>query len=357
MLPARASGEPIAVDCIPWCELDFDALNAIRAGLAERYSPATANVTLSQLRGLYKTAYVLGKVSERTWVAVRGLKAVRGSRVRRGRALSFDDERKLLAEAAKLPGYASTMFSCIIKLAIGGGLRREEVCKLALSAHERDVLHVLGKGNAERLVEVDEAMRESLTAWLAKRAEINPAHVGMFCSPQKPNRLLGVLSFNVVVTALAKRAGVVCTGPHDFRRTFATRLLDSGFDLAEVQRLMGHASVNTTARYDHRDEAKLRARRQATSLLAATAQTPAVVSPPLPPPNVDIDARAVLGVDSKTTADNVAAVEGFRRGVGESICTACGKRYDAHPMDPRRVTALGKPWLHVLCNGQRVKLK
>lgn len=41
---------------------------------------------------------------------------------------------------------------------------------------------------------------------------------------------------------------------HDLRRTFATRLLESGADINTVRQAMGHASIITTQRYDKRDE-------------------------------------------------------------------------------------------------------
>jgi integrase len=54
------------------------------------------------------------------------------------------------------------------------------------------------------------------------------------------------------------QAGLKRCSPHDFRRTYTSHLLEIYGDISIVQKLMGHANINTTARYDMRDQSAKR---------------------------------------------------------------------------------------------------
>jgi integrase/recombinase XerD len=255
---------------VPWHTLQLETLGAIRSALAAQHAPATANLSLSVLRSLLHVAFVKGKITERQFAALKFLKRVKGSRIEKGHALTFDEERKLQKYVLSLPGYRATMLSAAISISIGAGLRREELCKLTLAAYDKreKALHVIGKGNKERLAYVDDVMRLELEGWLVSRKLLLVEHPALFCCPARVDRPLTAWTWWGAVRQAADAAGVRMSGPHDFRRTFATRLLDQQYDLRQVQQLMGHENIETTAAYDKRELEALRQKRLNTRIIA-----------------------------------------------------------------------------------------
>ena len=164
-------------------------------------------------------------------------------------------------------GPAGVRDGALIGLMYAAGLRRAEVVALNVEDYtpETGDLVVRGKGSKERLLYVDNGAQDALHDWLALRG---PEPGPIFCPINKGGRLeLRRLTDQAVYNMLRKRAGqatVKPVSPHDMRRTFVSELLDAGADLAVVQRLAGHAQIQTTARYDRRGEG---AKRKAIGLL------------------------------------------------------------------------------------------
>jgi len=283
-------GRKVAAEAFPWPSISYEWAMRLRRGLFDlttegAITPGTANVTLSHLRGIIRTMHGMGLVSHEQLAAAhpRMLKNVPGSRAVRGDKLSLADERALRAAAIELDGYRGPMLDAAIILAIGAGLRREELAAATLGHLEPGQLSVpRGKGNKERQIPLDEGIDRALDGWKRERARLFPTHDGIFCAPWKPDRPLSAWSFWMLVREAAHAAfggsqacddGCRClkvvSGPHDFRRTFASRLLEQGFDIREVQVLMGHASPETTARYDKRGEEALHKKRREVTVHAS----------------------------------------------------------------------------------------
>lgn len=247
-----------APEAFPWWNLRYQHAHKIRADLASELAPATANKTLSALRQILRHCRRLGLMTAEECAGASDVPAVKGERVPPGRALSVEEIQRLLAEAETAPVLGVRNRAMVMVLA-GCGLRRSELSGLDFKDYlpETSQLRVLGKGNKERLVPLHPAVEESLNAWLRKYRGYAPGP--LFCRGENGGQVLigerithqGVYS---VIKRLCERASVLGIRPHDFRRTFISVLLDEGRDLAVVSKLVGHASVETTSRYDRRSE-------------------------------------------------------------------------------------------------------
>ena len=252
---------------LPWHLLRYQHTAAVRAALAERYAPATANKTLAALRGVLLEAWRLGLIPADEYSRAADLPAVRGSTLPSGRALTREELRALFAACADGTP-AGARDAALLATLYGGGLRRSEAVALTLADYEPHtgaltVRH--GKGEKARIVYVTGGGGQALAAWCMTRGEAQ----GAFFCPVARNGAITVRSMTdqavlAILTRRAAAAGVAHFSPHDLRRTFISDLLDNGADIATVQKLAGHSSVTTTGRYDRRGEA---AKQKAAGLL------------------------------------------------------------------------------------------
>lgn len=139
------------------------------------------------------------------------------------------------------------------------GLRAAELVGTNLADIEMDMglVKVLGKGGKERVVPVGEPAMAAINDYLAVRGELLAANRkgdaqkdALFLNFR--GRRLTTRSLQNIVRKYLLAAGIQKEmGPHGFRHSFATHLLERGGDLRLIQELLGHASLSTTQRYTH----------------------------------------------------------------------------------------------------------
>jgi integrase len=256
---------------LDWGAIRYQHAQAIRAELAERYSYATANRILSALRGALKAAFLLGFMPGDDYTRAIMVKNVTGSTIPAGRELGKGEIAGLLAACENDPSAAGARDAAIIALMYSCGLRRAEVVEINLDDYNQNDgrLVVRGKRNKERTAYLVNGAKRAFADWLALRGD-QPGP--LFCPINKGGKLPEKtedwrMTTQAVYNMLNKRgagAGVDDFSPHDMRRTFVSDMLEAGADIATVAKMAGHASVNTTARYDRRPED---AKRQAAELL------------------------------------------------------------------------------------------
>ena len=136
----------------------------------------------------------------------------------------------------------------IIDLLASTGMRVGELVKLNrgdMNFHERECV-VLGKGGSERMVYFDARTKIHLLNYLESRDDNNPA---LFVSLNQPRERLLIGGVETRLRKIAKRADLNKVHPHKFRRTLATRAIDKGMPIEQVQRLLGHVKIDTTMHY------------------------------------------------------------------------------------------------------------
>lgn len=120
------------------------------------------------------------------------------------------------------------------------GLNKEDV-----NFHERECV-VFGKGSSERVVYFDARTKIHLINYLDSRVDDNPA---LFVSLVSPYSRLLIGGVERRLKDIGVKANLQKIHPHKFRRTLATRAIDKGMPIEQVQHLLGHVKIDTTMHY------------------------------------------------------------------------------------------------------------
>lgn len=260
-----------------WQRVDWRTLNASNIGaILARVDgkAATRNKTLAALRGVARQAYLAGAIDADTWqrIGLVKIEAVqRDDQTLEGRHVEDWEIAALMRTCAADPSAAGIRDAALIALAAKTGARRAELAGACLdgitAATHGYELRIVGKRGKVRTLYADNGAGHALADWLAVRGaaigEDAPLFVNISQRGEIGARALSTTALDAILRKRCAAAGVQDCDWHDFRRTFAGKLLDAGEDISTVAQLMGHASVTTTARYDRRPaEARRKAARK-----------------------------------------------------------------------------------------------
>jgi site-specific recombinase XerD len=206
------------------------------------------------------------------YLSKRDIQTIQAEKVEIGktpeRAVEFleNSEVERILESAGGETFRHTRDRAILELLFSAGVRVSELIsidrdKLNLKSRE---LSIRGKGEKIRMVFISDNCAASITAYLKKRADLDPA---LFIRDAKSLKKfekkgekakksddlrLTARSIQRIVKHYAIKAGIVKdVHPHTLRHSFATDLLMNGADIRSVQEMLGHSSITTTQIYTH----------------------------------------------------------------------------------------------------------
>ena len=136
----------------------------------------------------------------------------------------------------------------IIDLLYSTGIRVGELVRLNISDidfEERECV-VYGKGDKERRVYFDAKAKLHLQNYIKSRTDDNPA---LFVTLDVPYDRLKISGVEIRMRELGRSLSIPKIHPHKFRRTMATRAIDKGMPIEQVQKILGHSQIGTTMQY------------------------------------------------------------------------------------------------------------
>lgn len=152
-------------------------------------------------------------------------------------------------EVEKLRDNCSTLRDlAIIDLLYSTGIRVGELVRLNIADidfESRECI-VFGKGDKERRVYFDAKTKIHLKKYIDSREDNN---IALFVSLNAPHNRLKISGVEIRLHQLGRRLNLKAIHPHKFRRTMATRAIDKGMPIEQVQKILGHSQIDTTMQY------------------------------------------------------------------------------------------------------------
>ncbi|SFC17246.1 tyrosine recombinase XerC [Clostridium uliginosum] len=151
---------------------------------------------------------------------------------------------------------------CILILFLNCGMRLSELCSIQRDKIRNDTLTIIGKGDKERTVYLNEACLKSINNYLKVRNDLKalPVHK-KFLFLSSRNSPINKRTVEIMIKKHITNAGLTDAKytPHKLRHTAATLMYKYGnVDIRSLQSILGHENISTTQIYTHVDDDTLR---------------------------------------------------------------------------------------------------
>jgi site-specific recombinase XerD len=200
-----------------------------------KLAPSTVEIHRAALKFLYV------KTLQQPWFDERIPRARKRQRL--PAVLSAEEITRILDHTINLKHWV------MIAMFYATGLRCNELRNLKISDidSQRMVIHVReGKGGVPRDIGLSPALLERLRVYW----RWGKPKDWLFPSKMRPQQMMERKTIRLACNTAGRRAGInKPVTPHVFRHSFATHMLEAGADLRTIQVLLGHADIQTTARY------------------------------------------------------------------------------------------------------------
>ena len=150
---------------------------------------------------------------------------------------------------------------CILTLFLNCGMRLAELVTIDMGDFRDDTIRIVGKGNKERLVYLNDACLDALQRYKKVRASLpNLANRDALFVSKRTGKRLSARRIEQIVARCLQSAGLSGRGfsPHKLRHTAATLMYQGGVDMLALKEILGHENVSTTQIYTHINREQLK---------------------------------------------------------------------------------------------------
>lgn len=169
--------------------------------------------------------------------------------------LNLQETRQFIAATTAQP-YSERDY-CMMMFFLNLGIRVTELCSLNLQSIQGRHITVIGKGNKERTVFMNESCYEALQAYLPKRHTYKGDGAEPLFVSQKGTRFARQSIAKIVKQLNTATLNKEKLTPHKLRHTSATLMYRAGADIRSLQHILGHSSVATTQIYTHIEDKQI----------------------------------------------------------------------------------------------------